>query len=129
MVIAFINFESVQKQWMRAVEHQRSNSTLSYFLCSKHFETECFIANGIINRNYSTEMPQIQHCCDEIFSRSVGYLETRLTHKWQFRWIKTRAKNWLELFTQKDTFTLYQASWVRAGLQHKRLGNLGVLLG
>ena len=69
------------KQWVRAVKHQESNwdgSSLSSFLCSKHFKLECFVTDGI---RFHEEMGILGQKCLKadavltIFARSVDYIE------------------------------------------------------
>ena len=46
----FSQDEALQKKWIQAVKHQRSNwegPSSSSWLCSKHFEDHCFVTEGV----------------------------------------------------------------------------------
>ena len=48
--------EKIRKKWVRAVKRQRSNwngPSSSSQLCSKHFEADCFVTEGV---RYRSEM-------------------------------------------------------------------------
>ena len=55
---AFPRDESIRKKWIMAVKRQQSNwngPTAYSVLCSKHFEMDCFVAEGSRNGDSSEE--------------------------------------------------------------------------
>lgn len=75
--------ESLRRKWVRAVKRQRSSwdgPSSSSLLCSKHFNDDCFVTDGVRFRNelgFPTVKRLKSDAVPSIFAKSIDYLKTR----------------------------------------------------
>ena len=74
--------DAVRRRWISAVKRQQSNwegPTKDSQLCSKHFEEDCFITDGVRFRE-EMGIPTVKRLKPDavptIFARSVDYIQT-----------------------------------------------------
>ena len=73
---------ALQRRWISALKRQQSNwdgPSKDSQLCSKHFEEDCFITDGVCFRE-EMGMPTVKRlkadAVPTIFARSVDYIQT-----------------------------------------------------
>ena len=74
--------DALQRRWVSAVKQQQSNwngPSKDSQLCSKHFEEDCFITDGVCFRE-EMGIPMVKrlktNTVPTIFARSVDYIQT-----------------------------------------------------